>query len=334
MSIPETNFDPPFHIVRAGHLVLTAKDLFKSREFYTEVMGLVVSAEDKDTLYLRGLEERAHHSLVLKRSDGEMACHRLGMRVRTEEDLERAMFEFDKQGLPAEWAEVPFQGRTLHVSDPLGMPVEFVASMDHEKRLDLETRLHKGAASRRFDHYQVTIPDIAKGTEFWTSLGFRVADQIVAGDFPVGCFLHTKDTPYDLVFLLRDGPMMHHFGYIIQDLNAMIHACDVMGELGLGRCVEYGPGKHALGHSYFTYFLDPDGHRAEILLAPIVYTDGDDDPRVWDVLTEVQSTEMWGLPPQRSWMTRHSPFHGCEVTRLPPGGGEILSLEQYLQLAE
>jgi catechol 2,3-dioxygenase len=40
------------------------RDPSRSREFYTQVLGLVVSGEDRDTLYLRGVEERSHHSLV------------------------------------------------------------------------------------------------------------------------------------------------------------------------------------------------------------------------------------------------------------------------------
>ena len=54
MPIPNTNFHPPFNITRASHLVFTVRDLAKSREFYTEVMGLIVSDENADTLWLRG----------------------------------------------------------------------------------------------------------------------------------------------------------------------------------------------------------------------------------------------------------------------------------------
>ena len=32
MSIPQTNFNPPFNITRASHLVLTAQDLPASRD--------------------------------------------------------------------------------------------------------------------------------------------------------------------------------------------------------------------------------------------------------------------------------------------------------------
>src|ERR1700681_4218101 len=81
VTIPQTNFNPPFNITRASHLVFTARDLAASRDFYTEVMGLVASDEDADTLWLRGAEERAHHSLTLKTPTGQPQCERIGMRV-------------------------------------------------------------------------------------------------------------------------------------------------------------------------------------------------------------------------------------------------------------
>src|SRR4051794_29973604 len=65
MSVPQTNQKPPFRFRRTSHAVLTSRDLSKSKEFYTEVIGLVASDQDRNTLYLRGLEERGHHSLAI-----------------------------------------------------------------------------------------------------------------------------------------------------------------------------------------------------------------------------------------------------------------------------
>ena len=95
MSLPQTNFRPPFNITRASHLVLTSRDLAKVRDFYTEVVGLKVSDETATTIHLRGVEERAHHSLTLKRTKEEPACERVGFRVFEEEDLEKAKAHFD-----------------------------------------------------------------------------------------------------------------------------------------------------------------------------------------------------------------------------------------------
>jgi len=331
--LPQTNYKSPFRFSRASHSVFTARDLAKSEEFYTEVLGLVVSDKDKDTLYLRGLEERSHHSMVIKRTSGKPAYERAGLRVFDEEDLERCKHAFEQLQLPAAWVECPYQGRTLHATDIAGTPLEICATMDRKPRLDMDVVVHKGAQARRFDHYQITVPDIAKVTAFYTSLGCRVADYITAGGHPIGVFLQMKDTPYDLVFLERAGPAFHHFGYIIPDVQAMLRACDVMGELGWGDNVEYGPGKHGVGHSYYVYILDPDGHRSELLLAPIVYMDSDDDPRVWDLIKTERVTQSWGLPPRESWFSHRSMFDGVTMVS-PPPGGDPLTLEKYLQVVK
>ncbi|MDX6449994.1 MAG: catechol 2,3-dioxygenase [Gaiellaceae bacterium] len=329
MQVPATNLHPPVRFLRASHASFTSRDLAKSREFYTEALGLLVSDEDKDTLYLRGLEERAHHSLTIKRTDDKPACLRVGLRVHDDEELERARHTFEQHGLPCRWVEVPFQGRTLHTVDVAGTPLEIVASMTHEPRHDTHVQMHKGAAARRFDHYQITVPDVHQVAVFYASLGFRIADYMTMGDHPVGVFLHVKNTPYDVVFLQRQGPACHHYGYIVPDVQSMLRACDTLGELGWGDYVEFGPGKHSVGHSYYVYLRDPDGHRVELLLPPIVYMDGDDPPSVFDVQTVKSPQIAWGLPPRARWFTHRSPFVGHEITDTV-GDGDGLTLEQYI----
>src|SRR5436190_24277143 len=111
MTLPKTVLDPPFNITRASHVVLTVRDLGASRAFYVDVIGLVVSDANASTIHLRGLEEASHHSLVLKASDDAPACERVGLRVFTEEDLDKARSHFERAGLPADWIELPHQGR-------------------------------------------------------------------------------------------------------------------------------------------------------------------------------------------------------------------------------
>ena len=89
MPLPKPVYYPPFNITRTSHVILTSRDLEASREFYERVVGLVLSDRDADTLYFRGLEEVCHHSLVIKRRDAT-ECEAIGMRVLTEEELEKA----------------------------------------------------------------------------------------------------------------------------------------------------------------------------------------------------------------------------------------------------
>src|SRR5688572_28706406 len=117
MQIPEKNLDTPFNITRSSHVVLTVHDLEASRLFYTEVVGLMVTEQVGDTVYLRGVEEACHHSLVLKQSNDMPRCERIGMRVLREKDLEPLKAFFESKGLKTAWADVPHQGKSLHAMD-------------------------------------------------------------------------------------------------------------------------------------------------------------------------------------------------------------------------
>ena len=221
MELPKTNFQPPFNITRASHLVFTARDLAASRDFYTEVIGLIVTDETADTLWLRGVEERCHHSLTLKRTDGQPQVERVGFRVFMEEDLEKAKAHFDRAGIKSAFVEAPHQGRTLHFNDPAGTPIELCATMPTVQRMHTKTHTHRGAAALRMDHYQVLVPDVLKNATFYMDLGFRISDYIVieGTDKVIGTFLHRKDNPWDIVFLTRSGPRFHHGGYVVEVLR-------------------------------------------------------------------------------------------------------------------
>src|SRR5438093_12464505 len=113
MPLPQPVYYPPFNITRSSHVVITSRDLEASRDFYEQVVGLVLSDRDADTLYFRGLEEACHHSLVIKHQSKAHECEAIGFRVLTEEDLDKAAHFFSTKGLPTRFVEVPHQGRTL-----------------------------------------------------------------------------------------------------------------------------------------------------------------------------------------------------------------------------
>lgn len=329
MTIPRPNFNPPFNITRASHLVHTVRDLARSRDFYTEVVGLVVSDEDKDTLWLRGVEEIAHHSLTLKRTSGRPQSERVGFRVFTEEDLDRAKSHFDRTGIEAAFVEVPHQGRTLHFNDPAGTPVELCASMPAKPRLYAKIHLHKGAAALRMDHYQVLVPDVVGTAKFYMDLGFRISDYLYAEGpgLVVGTFLHRKNNPWDIVLLMRSGPRFHHGGYVVEAYEDIIRACDVAGNLGFRDRIEHGPGRHGHDHAYYCYLRDPDGHRTELLLPGIQVIDIDEEPVKCPVSGDA-NMNLWGLPPPRSWVEEATDFAGVEIRRTAEGSP--MTAEQYL----
>lgn len=330
MPLPKPVFYPPFNITRASHAIITSRDLEASRDFYEQVVGLVLSDRDADTLYFRGLEEVCHHSLVIKRSGSKsLECEAIGMRVLTDEELDKAEHFFKSKGLPARWIEVPYQGRTLLVNDPAGTPLQLCANMATLPRLYTQFQDFKGGAAMRFDHYQVPVTDVQRQTDFYAEMGFRVSEYMAMDSKLIVTFMFRKHSTQDIVFLENPGPRLHHFAYTVSDSHSILRACDVAGNLGFGDAVERGPGRHGPAGVLFVYFRDPDGHRVEIFCDHYALIDSEVEPVLWD-MSKPGLTLRWGLPPQEIWFTEATHFSGVPVTQLEGDRGPLMTLERHL----
>jgi catechol 2,3-dioxygenase len=329
MSIPKTNPDAPFNVTRASHAVLTVKDLGVSRAFYVDAIGLVISDETKDALYLRGVEEACHHSLVLKRAGEAPTAERVGLRVYTEEDLEKAKSWFDKAGLPAKWVEVPHQGRTLHVNDSVGTPLELCATMETKPRLTVQFEKFLGAAPGRLDHFQILAPQVQTACEFYLGMGFRLSEYVAVDgtDELLFVFMQRKGNPHDIVFANGTGPRFHHVAFTVSESHRLFLACDMLGALGFGNSLEHGPGRHGPGHALFCYFRDPDRHRIELFNTHYQMMDIENEPVRWDA--SYTRNRAWGLPPRRQWHFEASRFAGVEP-RDPARKPDPFTLEKFL----
>jgi catechol 2,3-dioxygenase len=124
MPIRPPNINPPFRVVRIAYVDMHASNLEASKAFWVDALGFIVTEETADALYLRGLEERNHHSVVLRKA-ADLDVTAIGFKVFSEDDLDLAAEFCAKKGLPHRFVERPYQGRTLAFSDPLGTQVEF-----------------------------------------------------------------------------------------------------------------------------------------------------------------------------------------------------------------
>lgn len=329
MFPPRPNYHPSFNVTRASHAVLTVGDLGASRAFYVDLLGFIVSDEDREAIYLRGVTEACHHSVVLKRSNEAPACERIGMRVFTEEDLDKAKAHFDAAGLPARWVQKSYQGRTLHVSDPAGVPLEFCATMDVKPRLVVSFEHHKGAVPQRLDHFQILAPDVAGQCRFYMDMGFRLAEYIAPDgmDEFLFVFLQRKGNPHDIVFANGAGPRFHHVAFAIPESYHFFYVCDLAADMGFAANIEFGPGRHGPGHALFIYLRDPDGHRVELFNTHYQVMDIENEPVRWDASSAAR--RRWQLPPRRQWYVEASRFAGVE-SRDPARKGDPLTLEKFL----
>ncbi len=330
MPIPATVLHPPFNVTRISHVTLTCRDLEASRHFYEDVLGFILTAAEKDALYLRGIEEACHHSLVLRRWHGKPVCRSLGFRVLTEDDLDRAKAYFDQLGTPGRWEERPHQGRTLLAVDGSGSPIEFCVSVDPVPRLMQQFDRFHGGSPQRLDHVQVAASDVQAVCDFYARLGFRLSEYTAKDgtDELWGVWLQRKGNPHDVVFSNGRGPRLHHFAYTVPEVRDLIHACDVAASMGFAAALERGPGRHGIGNALFVYFRDPDGHRVELFNTHYQTIDPDDVPIRWE-LTDTRRSQLWGMPATRKWFFEATEFEGVEPAE-PLLKADPVTLESFL----
>ena len=313
MFISTPPLAPPFHIVRLSHVVLGVRNLAASRRFYVEILGLQVTDEDAQHLYLRALEERGHHSVVLLQSEqADARC--LAFKVHAETDLDAAAAWFSGLGLPVSWVSRPYQGRTLCTRDCDGMPLEFYARMDRLPPIHQNYALYSGARPLRIDHCNCFVPDVARSLAFYQALGFRLTeyteDEASGGLWAV--WLHRKGGVHDISFTNGPGPRLHHIALWVPSPMAVIDLCDLMATSGHVSNIERGPGRHGISNAFFLYVTDPDGHRIELYCSDYQTIDPDHEPIRW-ALHDPQRQTLWGAPAPESWFKNGTPFQEIDI---------------------
>lgn len=316
MPIRPNNPNPPFNVVRASHAELTVRDLAKSRAFYVDCLGYIVTAEDARTLYLRGLEERQHHSIMLTQ-DEAASVNAIGFKLASEADLDRAAFWLTRKGLPTSFPERPFQGRTLRTVDPVGMPIDLYATMDRADCMLRQYARYQGARIQRIDHINCFTPDVQASYDFYSDIGFRLTEYTETDEPDAqlwAVWMHRKGNVHDLAFTNGAGPRVHHIGVWTAGALDILHICDVMASSGFLANMERGPGRHGISNAFFLYIRDPDGHRIELFTSDYLTVDPDLEPLRWS-LRDPQRQTLWGHPAPKSWFEEGSSFRGVTLRR-------------------
>src|ERR1700678_4067260 len=299
--------EPP-DIVRAAYAELVVTDLARSRRFWVDVLGFVVTHDAANTLYLRGYDELTHHNLILREGPVPGAA-RLAYRVRTTADLDLAEAFHAALGrrtvrVPA--GATPGVGEAVRAEAPLGFPVEYFADAVYVDRLQQRYDLRRGAEVARLDHFNIVVPDVPAAFEYYSSLGFGLSETIEDGQTLYAAWMYRKQTVHDVAFTGGAGPRLHHLGFFAHEPHSVLRMCDILGSLSLESCIERGPGRHGVSNAFYVYLRDPDGHRLEIYTSD--YYTGDPDHPVlrWSV-HDPRRRDFWGNAVIPSWYSDASP---------------------------
>ena len=331
MPIKSENRNPPFNITRLSHVVLSSKDLDKTRYFYETGLGLEVTFQDKNNLYLRCLEEPWNHSLIFQKHEGQACCFKIGYRVFDEDDLNKAKDFFDQKEIPCKFSKRQFQGNTIELDDIVGVPLEFCATMDQKEPLMRRFDQHTGGRCAFLDHIQISTHDVQSAFDWYSDLGFRLTEYTAADgtDELWGVWLKRKYNTQDVVYSNGEGPMLHHIALHTPEIANVIHCADAMASLGLAENMDRPPGRHGIGNAFFIYFRDPDGHRVEIFTSHYAFLDSDLMPKRWD-LSNTKRSQVWGFPAPKKWFYEGTSFVSKEL-KAPLLKAAPVTLEDFLE---
>jgi len=300
------------NILRLGHIEYRVTHLARARAFYVDLLGFVETGRDRTRLYLRGLEEREHHSLVLREAEAPGVSH-VAFRVAGEDQLERLHRRCGQAGLPVRWIDPGMedgQGRALRVQDPLGLPVEFYHHMDLVERRLQRFDLYRGPHIMRIDHVNVQVPDVQRAYDWYTGeWGFGCSEYTETEEEPPrlwAAWLHRKQNVHDIAVMTGIGPRLHHAGFWVPDALSVLRACDILAGARRADAIERGPGRHGLSNALFVYLRDGDGNRIELYTGDYLIADPDWQPVRWS-LNDPRRATFWGHIPPKSWFEEASP---------------------------
>jgi catechol 2,3-dioxygenase len=306
--------DPNFDIVRTSHVEFIVTDLERSKNFYVDTLGFVETSSDKDRIYLRGIEDRFHHSLILRKGSSPAVAH-IAYRVRSEKDLVLIADLFEKETRThVKWLEKgegeEGLGRALRAQDPYGFPVEFFKSMDESEWLLQRFNQHKAARIMRIDHVNVLVPEVNPISDWYTQkLGFLCSEYTetdeIANPKLWATWLRRKPTVHDIAIMTGVGPRLHHAGFSVAEKDNILDCADILASKGYVGNIERGPGRHGISNAFFLYIKDPDGHRIELYTGDYLSADPDWQPLKWN-LDDPQRQTFWGAPAPEKWFNEAS----------------------------
>lgn len=277
---------------KIAHAAYETPDLEQQTEYYTNILGMTMTAKDKDAVYLANTID--HHAVVLRRGSAAQ-CTRVGFELGPNDDLDA----FDKQtaahGVKTSRKKDPEPtiADMLVFQDPKGTVIE-VFKRPEPQALKFA---RNGVVPHKLGHVAFHVTEVKKVTSFYCDvLGFRVSDWM--SDF--FSFLRCG-VDHHTINLMETGSNRHfHTAFELRDWGHLETACDFLSLNGYRML--WGPGRHGIGHNLFAYHRSPNGMITELFAELDQMKDeelGYFDPRPWH-RDNPQKPKVWPKDPSAS----------------------------------
>ena len=316
-------------VAHLGHAELRVTDMERSRWFFTEVLGLYVSEETEEQVYLRAWQDWDHHTLILTKSDYPGVEH-VGWRVEKSEDLVAHEKRLKELGLDYHWiegGEESGQGDGLRFTTPGGMPFELYWEREpyaEPEGSPLASRLpshpqkfaSKGVAPRRFDHMNFLVDKPGEEQEWMTrELGIhhRYYAESEGGD-RLASWLSRTNVSHEVAVQRngnQGGALLHHAAYYLDSPDQLLRAATILADNDIE--IEWGPGNHGTSGALFLYCFEPSGNRIEVWTGGFLIFAPDWEAIKWTQEKAGVAYDFWGSAMPDTYLTYGTASHFSSV---------------------
>lgn len=264
----------PHYLSQLSHIEIFSTNLEESVQFFTEIIGLDVTARDQHSAYLRAWGDYFLYTLKITQKE-KSGFGVLGWRADSPEALEDVVAYLTKIGAGGEWVE-PDQGRgkAFRFQSPDGHPHEVFWDVTwlYEKGERgsvyadrYASNRRKGVNVRRFDHvtYMVSKGKYSAEKAFWQGMGLKNPDEVRINDEipPVGGLWTIGNLSHDIAVFTDPniGPnegVLNHICWNLDSREEVLLGLDWAIEKG-HKSVMGAPTRHKADEGFFVYLMIP-----------------------------------------------------------------------------
>jgi catechol 2,3-dioxygenase len=263
--------------------------------FFEQQLGLEISERSGQSVYMRGWGEFFHHSVKITEAAHPGLGH-VVWRAESAEDLVDVAQTLAATDKGLGWIDGDRgHGPAYRFRSPDGHLNEVFWEVEHwqapaELKSTLRDRPQKytgrGAAAHWLNHVNLSASNVRACREFFQQhLGFRYRGCAVLDgtDKEIIAFLAVGALDHDIAFTLDPAGAhgrLNHIAFSVDTREDLMRASDILRDYGPGT-IEFGPGRHAPGGSFFLYLREPGGNRIELYTGETLVLAPDWQPIRW-----------------------------------------------------
>lgn len=298
----------PYDVAQLVSVALYTPKLEESVKFFHHLIGLEISHEEAQSVYLRAYEDFYQYTLKLTEAK-QAGLEQVTWRASSPEALARRVKMIEASGRGIGWTDKDYaQGPSYQFCTPDGHRQTLLWDLDYfaappELKSKLRSRPSlrplRGVPVRRIDHVNLMVNDVPGNREFFmNTLDFQLREQKIGdGGAEVGDWLSVSALVHELA-LMRDASgsrgRFHHVAFWYGAPQHLLDIADIFSEREVR--IESGPAKHGTTQAYFMYVFEPGGNRVELFgdTGYLIF-----DPAwktvVWNVANEVdlEKSSIW-----------------------------------------